>query len=148
MYAQGPDLNQEMKPKPYGDEKLIKENKLDQKPAQGDFKPLQLESTNQEHDRGVITCLLLKEEPPDASLRVPASNEQTMTQGNLPNPQRIRNTNLTYLRADPTILRTKFSQGGGYDKVIRPVAELELHKTYHTSRIGVDKDTFTFSGAY
>ncbi|VVB15326.1 unnamed protein product [Arabis nemorensis] len=97
MYAQGPDLHQEkliMEPKSYGDENLIEENKLDQKATQGDFKPIQLESTHQEHDGGVITCLLIKEEPPDASLRLPASNEQTMTH-------------------DPTILRTKFSQGEG-----------------------------------
>ncbi|VVA93970.1 unnamed protein product [Arabis nemorensis] len=55
MYAQGPDLNQEtliVEPKSYGDEKLIEENKLDQKSTQGDFKPFQLESTNQQHDRG------------------------------------------------------------------------------------------------
>lgn len=34
------------------------------------------------------------------------------------------------------------------DVVIKPVAQPKLHKTYHSSRIGSDKDTCALHGAY
>ncbi|VVB02511.1 unnamed protein product [Arabis nemorensis] len=70
-----------------------------------------------------------EEEPPDGQHQLHLSNTPALTR-------------------DPTILRTKSSQGGGYDAVIKHVAGLELHQTYHSNRIGFDKDICAFLREY
>ncbi|VVA99093.1 unnamed protein product [Arabis nemorensis] len=77
--------------------------------------------------RGVIASLMIKEEPPDAQIQSHMNRNGDLAQGQ-------------------EVLRMKLFQGRGYDEVIVPVGETELHQTC-TNRIGHYKDTYAFLGA-
>ncbi|VVA92459.1 unnamed protein product [Arabis nemorensis] len=92
----------------------------DQRREQRDYNALLPNKISNKPCRGVIESLLIKEEPPNTQHKRHPDHQQAKHRGNSINPQVTKVTNLTYLRAYPTVVRTKLLEEGGYDEVIRP----------------------------
>ncbi|KAF8045590.1 hypothetical protein N665_4663s0001 [Sinapis alba] len=106
--------------------------------------PFQKRCNDHVQGRGVIISYLFKEEPPDAS----CITKPKSYQGKILNSQRRMKANLLYLGAGYPVSRSKLCQGRGYDTAIKPVADLEVDPTTHSTCQGANQDIWSLKMPY